>query len=184
MSNEKKISMLDRPIAITDIETTGLVPGHHEIIEIGLVLVSQRTLDVIDTFETKVMPLYPDRISASAQRVNGFDPTAWVDAPDLLTAMREYATLTPEAMFCAHNVTFDWEFMRRAFETTGVKNRMDYHRLCNMTHVWASLRHRGLTSVSQNAAAKFLGLPPEPPEHRAINGAKLAYEIFRKLAQM
>lgn len=184
MTDKSEIDLLDRPLAITDIETTGLNPDFHEIIEIGLVLVDQRTLRVIDTFESKVMPRHPERMSPQAQKLNGFDAAQWVGAPDLAAVLRSFAALTPKAMFTAWNVTFDWPFMRRAFEQTGVQHQMDYHRICLMSQAWMMLRYRGLTSMSQNSVAEFLGLPPEPAVHRAINGAWLSHSILQKLSTL
>ena len=42
------MDILDRSLAITDIETSGLDPIGHEIIELGLVLVNQKTFDIYE----------------------------------------------------------------------------------------------------------------------------------------
>ena len=182
--DETKMPMSDRPIAITDIDTTGTDPDTHEIIEIGLVLVDQNTLEVIDTYEVKVRPEHPETATPEALKVNGYDPANWQDAVPLAEAMTEYARRTREAMFLAHNVSFDWPFMAKAFRKTGIRSEMDYHRLCNMTLAWGLLRKKGLTKVNQNKVAEFLGVEPEPEVHRAINGAMTAYRVFRVLAKL
>jgi len=47
------MDLSNKPIAMTDLETTGDIFAIHEILEIGLVLFEQKTFKIIDTFETK-----------------------------------------------------------------------------------------------------------------------------------
>ena len=119
------IEIYKRPIAITDVETTGLDPQKHEIVEIGLVLIDQETGEVIDTF--------------------------------------------------------DWSFILEAFKKAGQKSTLDYHRLDLFTLIWTKTRDSKIESFNLNRVAQFLGLPEEPLPHRAINGARTAHEIFKKI---
>jgi DNA polymerase III subunit epsilon len=176
-----KIALLDRPLAFTDIETTGLDVLTHEIIEIGLVVADQRTLAVIDELEIKIAPEHIELASQEALQVNGYRPEDWQNAVSLAQAMDIYAAKTAEAMFVAHNVTFDWSFIDMAFRLTGVRNRLDYHRLDILTMAWQKLRHSGLAKFNLNEIAKFVGAPGEPMPHRALNGARNAYEVFVRL---
>ncbi|MFA6603335.1 MAG: 3'-5' exonuclease [Patescibacteria group bacterium] len=179
-----RMPMSDRPIAITDIETTGLDPDTHEIIEIGLVLVDQKTLEILDTYEVKVRPEHLETAQPEALKVNGYDPADWQNAVPLAAAMAEYARRTRDAIFLAHNVSFDWPFVAKAFRKTGVRDEMSYHRLCNMSGARFLLHNKGLANFKQNQVAEFLGLEPEPEVHRALNGAMLAYQVFRILNGM
>ena len=119
------IEIYKRPIAITDVETTGLDPQKHEIVEIGLVLIDQETGEVIDTF--------------------------------------------------------DWSFILEAFKKAGQKSTLDYHRLDLFTLIWTKTRDSKIESFNLNRVAQFLGLPEETLPHRAINGARTAHEIFKKI---
>lgn len=47
---------LDRPLAITDIETTGLDAQLHEIVELAVLVVDPRTLKLRDRYTAKVRP--------------------------------------------------------------------------------------------------------------------------------
>lgn len=172
---------LEQPIAITDVETTGLDPSVHEIIEIGLVLVDQKTLEIIDTLDIKVKPEHLETADPAALEINGYNDGDWQKALTLQGAMQLYEEKTREAIFCAHNATFDWPFILEAFRRTGVKDQMDYHRLDSFTIAWLKLRDSGLETFSLRRVAKFLGIKEEPLPHRAINGAMIAYEIFKKL---
>jgi DNA polymerase III epsilon subunit-like protein len=179
-----KIAFLDRPLAFTDIETTGLDVLTHEIIEIGLVVADQSTLAVIDELEVKVRPEQIELASPEALKVNGYRPEDWQDAVSLDEAMTMYAAKTVEAIFVAHNVTFDWSFIDMAFRMTKAKKRLDYHRLDILTMAWQKLRHSGLAKFNLNEIARFVGAPGEPMPHRALNGARNAYEVFVRLARL
>ncbi len=183
------------PIAMTDIETTGLdcivwkegedgvrrPEAHHEIIEIGLVLFDPLSLEIINTLDVKVKPMRMHLAHPKALEVNGYREEDWKDAISLKEAMERYAELTRESVFWAWNVTFDFGFVANAFSETGVANQMDYHRFDVMSDAIGKLRDKGLKHFRQSAVAKFLGVPEEPEVHRAINGAMVAYQIYKKL---
>ena len=176
------MDILQRPIAITDVETTGLDSAIHEIIEIGLVLVNQETLEIVDTLDIKVRPECLETASEFSLQLNGYNEREWQNALSLHEAMSLYSEKTKDAIFCAHNITFDWSFISEAFKKINIKNSMEYHRLDLFTMSWLKLKDSGLESFHLKDIAKYLGIPEEPMPHRAINGAKVAYEIFKKLA--
>lgn len=173
--------MRDYPIAIVDLETTGLDYHIHEIIEIGMVLVDQKTLEIKDTMDVKVRPLHIERASPKAMEVNGYNEEDWVGACDLKKAMIILSAKSKGAMFCSQNTTFDWGFCQEGFYKTNVNNMMDYHRLDLLTMSWLTLRNSGLDKFNLFAVSQFLGLEPEPLPHCAFNGALNAYEVFKKL---
>ena len=45
-----------RPLAFVDVETTGLYPSRHEIIELGVVVADPRTLETRGMFDVRVRP--------------------------------------------------------------------------------------------------------------------------------
>lgn len=170
-----------RNIAITDLETTGLYPAKHEIIEIGLVLVRQPDLEIIDTLDVKVKPEHIHSASTVALELNGYDEKTWEDACDLEEAMGIYLAKVEGAIFCAHNIGFDLSFIKEACSKTGLQNTLDYHCIDIPSLAWFALRKSGMQKTGLRKVAEFLGLEPEPKIHRAINGAMLAYEVLRKL---
>lgn len=175
------MKILERPVAITDVETTGIDPKTQEIVEIGLVLVNQQTLEIVETLEVKARPEHLETATEFALKLNGYNAADWQNAPTLQTAMSLYGEATKDAIFCAHNVTFDWSFILEAFQKTGVKNLLDYHRVDLFTMAWMKLRNSGLEKFNMNEVAKYLGIPEEPMPHRAINGAMTAYEIYKRM---
>lgn len=179
----RELPMTQRPIAFTDLETTGLSVIKHEIIEIGAVITNP-ALEVIDEVDIKVRPEHIETASARALEINGYTPEKWLGAVSLREALQEYSDKTVNAMFLAHNPTFDWKFIERGFEVTGVEDNLDYHRLDNFSVAWHALKDARLEKLNQDILARHLGLEPEPAEHRAINGARLSYEIYKRLMRL
>ena len=172
----------DRHIAITDFETSGLNPLTQEILEIGMVLVNQKTLQIMDALDMKVYLEYPEWADINALKYNGYDPIVWmVYGKELSEAMAIYSQKTKDAIFCSYNMMFDWPFLEKAFKKTGVKNLLYCNPLDLLTMSWLKLRNSGLEKYKMDEVAKHLGVPEEPMPHRALNGAMTAYEIYKRL---
>ncbi len=173
-----------RPIAVTDLEMTGLNPDVHEIIEIGLVVVNQETWEIADMLDVKVKPEHPETANSAALKINGYRAEDWQDAVPLKEALKQYVSKTKGAVFCAHNVAFDWAFLDKAFRKTGVKHEMDYHQIDTASIAWAKLRNTGIGMVRLSALCRYFGIPEEPAQHRAINGARVAYEVLKHIVNI
>lgn len=172
--------MSERKIAMTDLETSGDVFGVHEILEIGLVVFDQNTFEITNTLNVKVKPLNIENAVSAALERNGYKEEDWQEAVSLKEALQMYADKTKDAIFCAYNATFDWGFMNDAFRKTGVQNEMDYHRLDLLSIAWA----KGLAKNEKwnlTTTCEMFEIAPEPEVHRAINGAMVDYELFKKL---
>ena len=177
------MKMNERKIAMTDLETSGDVFGVHEILEIGLVVFDQNTFEISDTFDLKVKPLNIENAVPAALERNGYNENDWQEAVSLNEAMEIYAEKTKGAIFCAYNATFDWGFMNDAFRKTEVKNEMDYHRLDILSVAWISGLQKN-EKWSLTTACEMFDITPEPKIHRAVNGAMVAYELFKKLKKI
>lgn len=178
------MALLERPLAITDYETTGLDPDVHEIIEIGLVVIDQSTLKTISELNLKVRPEHIETATPKALEINGYAEEDWRGACSLYEAMQQYASHVGDAMLLAHNMGFEWSFTRAAFKITGIADPMDYHRSDTFTNALESLRYSGLEKFNLVKVAEFLGIEPEPMPHRAINGARQAVDVYRKLREL
>lgn len=174
----------EAPIAFTDLEFTGDVFSLHEIVEIGLVVVDQKNFKVLDELSVKVKPEHIETGLPVALAANGYNEEDWKKAISLKDAITQYADKTDGAIFCAYNATIDWGFMNEAFLRTGVGDKMDYHRLDVLSMAWAKLRDKDCMGWRLHQMAEYFGLPQEPSPHRAINGAKLALEVYKKLLNL
>lgn len=181
------MDLLQRPLAITDVKTTGLDAQIHEIVEIGLLVVNQPMLEVLDRFEVRVKPVRLETATKFALELNGYNEQDWVNALGLQPAMEIYANKTRDAIFLAHNTTFDWSFIFEAFRKTGVANYMDYHRIDLLTIAWSKAREDklpGLKRFNLDELCKYFSIPKEPLPHRAINGVQNELAVLKRLIRI
>lgn len=155
-----------------DIETTGLDPGLHEIIEIGAVKVENG--DIIDEFSELVKPQRP--IPDAITHLTGIDNEEVENAgtiadviPPLLRFLQGYRLL-------GHNVRFDVDFLRRAAGMGNIESAIDNIEL-------ARIVLPRLPSYSLDSLIDFFALTPEK-RHRAFHDAKITAIIFLKLVDM
>ncbi len=178
--------MIQQPIAFIDVETTGLDYDKAEIIELGLVLAKMKDGEfvVIDQLDLKIQPKHLETAEPAALRVNGYNEADWMFGVTLEDAMKLFAQKTEGAVFTAHNVTFDYGFIERAFKDTGVENKMHYHRLDTISMAIAMLHDQDdISRFSLKALTEYFGVENKKA-HSAFADAYATYEIFKKLFKL
>ena len=167
-----------RPIIITDVETTGLEPGFHEIIDIGSIMVDH-DLNEIARIDVKLKPDHIYNAHPEALAVNGYTPEAWVHAVPQSYAAHLFQSFSATGILCAWNITFEYGFLTDLFAKTGVPNLMDYHRIDIPSIAWMALPC--LKKFSMDAVSEYLGIPPEQKPHTGIRGAEQELAVLRAL---
>ncbi len=176
-------------LAFVDIETTGFLPDQHEIIELGLVLVRQKGEDgsdfeVIEEFELKIKPEHIERANPQSLKVNGYDAAQWIFASTLKDAMKAFGEKTRDAIFVAHNLTFDYSFIEKAFEKTGVPNEMFYAKLDTISMAYAKLhKNASVEKFRLQKLCEFFGIE-NAKAHTALADARALFEVYKKLMQL
>jgi len=170
-------------LAFIDIETTGLSFCRHEIIEIGCVLAQQDPLEIIEEFDIKIHPEKPSQADPVALRINGYKESDWVNAVSLKEALKFFADKTEKAIAVAHNISFDFAFLNKAFEDTGVSNKMSYHKLDTISIAFAKLNNNeNVEKYSLEALCKYFGIENKKA-HTALSDAKATCELYKKLIE-
>src|SRR5207248_573308 len=94
---------------VFDLETTGLNPKRHEIIEVGAIRVN-RDADLHDTFQVFVKPL--KRISKRITQINGISQDMVdLDGEPLETVLRDFAAFIGDLPLVSFNAEFDMAFL-------------------------------------------------------------------------
>ena len=75
-------------LCFVDVETTGLDPVRHELLELAAVRVDRHTLEPLDHVSVKVRPERLADADPKALEVNGYSDDAWRDAVSLGTNER------------------------------------------------------------------------------------------------
>jgi DNA polymerase III alpha subunit (gram-positive type) len=176
-------------LAFVDVETTGLIPGHHEMIDIGIVMTDLDGSELGELF-VRIQPEHPERTDVGARAVNAFDEDRWRELqalpPDeainqILTFHQEIAG-DRNVLMVAFNSHFDTAFLDHLFRSQDRSWRELYHYfVLDLPSMAWSLGIHGLTG--SNISGK-LGIEDEPHVaelHTGITGARLNARIYRAL---
>ena len=183
----------DWRIAFVDVETTGLIPGHHEMVDIGVVICDLSGEEIACFFQ-RIMPRYPGRASEEALSCNGFTVERWretgaVSGEKAVEEIIEfYNSIVPEVhiLMSAYNATFDHAFLDHLFRQAGKKARQLHNYVLDLPAVaWGA----GYHNLHLNQIVERLGVEDEPRvsngakawEHTGLTGAKLNKRIYQKL---
>jgi ATP-dependent DNA helicase DinG len=175
-------------LAFIDTETTGTDPSRHEIIELAVIIARQvpregkgPKLEIIEECEWKIKPEHIERAEDAALRVNGYNETDWMFALDRKKVMEEFAKKTQSCNFVSHNLVFDYGFVTKAFEETGVESRMHYAKIDTISLAFARLYD---APQADKFSLRFLCelLKVENSKaHTALADTRALVEVYRKL---
>ena len=174
-------------IALLDCETTGLDAQIHEILEIAVIVFDDDTLEILDTYEAKVRPEHIETAHPKALAVNGYTPEEWekAKAVSLDTMMRTLSAGTKDCIVMAYNIHFDLSFLDEAKRKTGIELHFQRYPICLRAIAWHELDHRNpFDTWSMKSVCEKLGVPPEPAQHRALNGVMAEFGIYKTLKKM
>lgn len=174
-------------LAFIDLETTGLNPSRHEIVEIGCLVVRQGERDgtpsfeVIDELDIKVKPKHIETAEPEALRINGYNEADWLFAVDIAQGLTALSDKAENAIMVAQNVTFDWSFLQRAFEETGVQNKMHFPKIDIISLAFGKLyRDSRIQRYNLRELAQFFGVTNDKA-HSAMSDIRATFEIYKKL---
>ena len=166
---EKFAEISDRVFAVTDIETTGGQPHNNSIIELGVCFIKNNVL--MGRYHSLFKP--DVRLPPFITKLTGITDDMLQDAAQLSSEIVRIQKLFENAVFVAHNVNFDYSFVRSAMLNEGLE--WNPQRLCTMRlarRAFPGLRSYGLSSV-----ARHLGIVQDEA-HRALSDAETAAQIF------
>ena len=176
---------MNQQLSFIDVETTGLQPYTHEVIEVAVV--SERPDGLSDIWSSKVAPSRLREASPVALELNGFTPEDWKDAPSIGTVALQVQAALKGRVAVGHNVSFDLDFLSALCveaggskpgsweEVLGIEGSIDTAQLVR-EHLFPT----GLESASLDAVRKWLGIPMEG-NHRALKDALDCQFVYGKL---
>lgn len=162
----------DTPLAFVDVETTGTSPGVHRVIDIGVVGMTGARVD----FEWQSLVNPGGHVSAGITALTGIDDEMLVGAPAFEDIAAELRARLEGRLFVAHNVRFDYGFIRREFarlETEWRAHTMCTVRLSRALH--PQMEHHNLDAVIEH-----LGITVEA-RHRALPDAQVLRELWLRV---
>lgn len=153
---------------VIDIETNGSKPESAQIIEVGAIMIQNG--DIIDRFESFVeCSFIPEYIS----KITGISTSDLVGASTQLSVLQELRLFMGNAVFVAHNASFDYSFLSYSFERFGLGS-IGNQKLCSIDLSRRTIKSEryGLSYLSE-----FLALG-EHDAHRAFSDALVTSKLL------
>ena len=160
--------------AIVDIETCGSKFEFRKGRITDICIVIHDGLGVVDTFSTLINP--ECYIPPFYTRLTGITNEMVADAPRFHEVARHILEITEGCVFVAHNVSFDYSFVRDEFASLGYKYKRE--TLCTIR--MARKLIPGRVSYSLGNLCESLGIPNKA-RHRAEGDALATAELFQLL---
>jgi DNA polymerase-3 subunit epsilon len=162
--------MMDRPLVVVDVETTGLSPRYGDrIVEIALLRLGAGREE---RFQSLVNP---DRfISPRATAIHGITEEMVARAPRFGDLARRIWPLLDGAVLIGHNLPFDWSFLAAERRRLGLPP-LDNPLIDTLT---IARRHFTFTRNSLAAVSLELGLDV-PVRHRAMADVITTWEVLK-----
>ncbi|MCC6412558.1 MAG: GIY-YIG nuclease family protein [Saprospiraceae bacterium] len=155
--------------AIIDVETTGGSARFERVTEIAIVLHDGEK--VLDSYSTLINP--ERSIPWNITQLTGISDDMVSTAPKFFEVARKIVEMTENAIFVAHNVTFDFNFIREEFARLGY----NYTRQQLCTVRLARKVFPGLPSYSLSNLKNHFGIAAER-SHRALDDTLATVRLF------
>ena len=167
----KFIPIEDVEFCIVDIEANGSNLDKHQIIEIAAVKVKNGK--IIDKYDSLV---FTKEINPIIVELTGISASDTVDAPELKTVMMEFKLFLGDAIFVAHDVKFDYNYISGSMQKIGLEPLLN-RSLCSL-----AFAERTIVSYKYSLAYlnKTFNFNPDATHHRAMSDVMTTYGLFLK----
>lgn len=165
---------VDGDLVFVDVETTGGNANWHRVIEVGLV--RARGAQLLEEWSTLVNPL--TAIPSSIESLTGIDSAMVASAPTFADIAAELRERLDGRLFVAHNVRFDYGFIRNEFRRAGVEYKSKM--LCTVKlsrQLFPEERRHNLDALMRRHA---LGCDAR---HRALGDARVLFDFLQLLRE-
>jgi DNA polymerase III subunit epsilon len=161
-----------RRFAIVDIETTGGFAANNKITEIAVLIYDGEK--IIERFETLINP--ERSIPTAITALTGISNAMVANAPKFFEVAKDIMLLLRDSVFVAHNVNFDYGFIREEFKSLGA----DFQKPKLCTVRMARKVFPGYPSYSLGNICARLGIPLRD-RHRAMGDAEATQKLFETI---
>ena len=161
--------------AVTDIETTGGSPSVSSITEVAVMLTDGK--EIIREYQSLVNPR--TKIPHFITVLTGITDEMVEDAPLFEEIAEDLLDIFNDAVFVAHNVNFDYSFLKAAFEQCG--HSFNKSKLCTVRYTRKIFP--GISSYSLGSLCNHFDLKNDNP-HRAMNDTMMAQQLLAQALEL
>ena len=160
-------------LVFIDVETTGLISGYHEIIEIAI---------IGDGYEyhKKIKPRRLELADPRAIAINGYTSRDWRSAIEPRLAAIEISTILKNATVVGHNPHFDMDFIESLLEQYEQPCLWKRRLIDTITLAYEHLKPLGVASMSLDSCRRFFGWSTVG-SHTALRDARDCRRLFYTL---
>lgn len=185
-----------------DLETTGLDPTKHHVIEIAFKIIDVPTDEEKYRYHTvvKQSPEVWEKRDPHSVEINGFSWDDLIKGKEIEEIRKEIIQIFTnlgvqrgKAVYICQNPAFDRGFFGQIISVyTQQEMNWPYHWLDLASMYWALLvqenQQKGMPfptelNLSKNTIALRYGIPPEVDPHRAMNGVEHLYLCYQTVVQ-
>lgn len=161
--------MFNKSFVALDIETTGLVAGVHEIIEIGAVKIKKG--EISEEFQTLVKP--QREIPPFIQELTGINQQMVSEAPSLADILSDLKKFLGRSLIVGHNISFDLNFINAGLKKPLSNKYIDTWQLAKII----------LPRAKSHSLAKLTDelMLEHPDKHRALADAMASAKLLQYL---
>jgi DNA polymerase III subunit epsilon len=160
--------------AIVDIETTGGYAERNRIVEIAIVIHDGEK--IVEEWSTLINP--ERNIPSTVTAIHGITDAMVSDAPRFFEVAKDIWQRLEENIFVAHNVNFDYSFVKSEFESLGAK--FSLKKLCTVRlarKIFPGHKSYSLGSICGDRKI------PISDRHRALGDAKATAILMDQIIQ-
>lgn len=161
--------------AIVDIETTGGSPSTSKITEIAIVITDGKK--ILDQYETLLFP--EQNIPYNITALTGISNQMVAHSPKFYEVAKKILEFLEGRVFVAHNVNFDYGFIRQEFKSLGYNYESE--KMCTVR--LSRKAFPGLKSYSLGKLCNSLGITLNNA-HRAMADTMATVEVFHKIMRV
>ncbi len=167
--------LADLTYTVFDTETTGLDPGHDEIVSIGAVRIVNGRILREESFDQLVDPRRP--MPAEAQRIHGIGPERLMGQPAIERVLPAFQRFAEDTVLVGHNAAFDMRMFQVKETVAGVRliqPVLDTILLSSVVN--PNLKDHDLDAICLRLLGRRVA-----KRHSALGDALATAEVFLKL---
>ena len=175
---------------IVDIETTGTDPKKSGILSIGAI--HMRDQDIRFYMECRAhegADINPSSLAVNGVSLDEVFSVEKKSEEEALLHFSEWLKEHNEFTIAGQNVFFDRAFLQAGFERNSIPLHLSARIIDLHSVAYAHMESRGTppptkdgrSALGTDEVMQYVGLPPEPKPHNALNGALYEAEAFHRL---
>lgn len=173
-SAKKRLSSFPDTYVVVDIETSGINPEEHEIIEIGAIMVEANCIK--ERFSLLVRPKAP--ITKQIEKVTGItNEILQKDGVEISAAMQQIISFIRDLPVISHNIDFDYSFLHKACAICNlplITNR-SIDTLALSRRIVKQVPNYRLGTLAAHFAIEAT------QTHRSMADCEITYQLYEKL---